>query len=177
MVASESPQIAHHHIKTDMHSPSKSHDADVAIIGMSCRFPGDATSPEAFLDMLKKGGTAWSEVPRERFDIDAYYHPSHDHRGTSVAKGGYFLKENPAQWDAPFCRLSNLWPLVDTNIIQSLQPPPRQAPWILNNGYSSKSRLKASRVLGCQYPKFPDPKWHATWVRSARSTNTSLREI
>lgn len=82
------------------------YDGDVAIIGMSCRFPGDATSPEAFLEVLKNGESAWSEVPKDRFDIDAYYHPSHDRRGTTVARGGYFLKEDPGNWDAPFCTYS-----------------------------------------------------------------------
>jgi acyl transferase domain-containing protein len=88
-------------------TPQSSSD-DVAVIGMSCRFPGDATSPESFFEMLKKGDSAWSEVPKERFDIDTYYHPSHGHKGTIVARGGYFLKEDPANWDAPFCRCFHL---------------------------------------------------------------------
>lgn len=50
----------------------------VAIIGMSIRFPGDATSPEAFWDMLVAGRSAWSEIPASRFNIDAWYHANPD---------------------------------------------------------------------------------------------------
>ena len=78
---------------------------DIAIVGLSCRFPGDATCPDAFLGMLRKGDSAWSTVPKNRFNIDAYYHPSYDRRGTSVTKGGHFLKQDPAHFDASFCEL------------------------------------------------------------------------
>ena len=61
----------------------------VAVIGMACRYPGDVTSPTAFYDMLQNGRSAWSEVPKERYDIDAFYHPSSDRIGTTTAKGAH----------------------------------------------------------------------------------------
>ncbi len=45
---------------------------------MSIRFPGDATSPDAFWDMLMAGRSAWSEIPANRFNIDAWYHEDPD---------------------------------------------------------------------------------------------------
>jgi acyl transferase domain-containing protein len=56
----------------------------IAIIGMGCRFPGDASNPEKFWEMLTNGRAAWSEIPPERFNIDAYYHPSAE-RGGAVS--------------------------------------------------------------------------------------------
>jgi acyl transferase domain-containing protein len=53
----------------------------IAIVGMSCRFPGDADTPQGFWDLLSQGKDAWSEVPKDRFNIDAYYHPSSDREG------------------------------------------------------------------------------------------------
>ncbi len=50
----------------------------IAIIGMSLQFPQEATSPEAFWEMLMAGRSAWSEVPASRFNIDAFYHPNPD---------------------------------------------------------------------------------------------------
>lgn len=50
----------------------------IAVIGMSIRFPGDATSPDAFWDMLMAGRSAWSEIPANRFNIDAWYHEDPD---------------------------------------------------------------------------------------------------
>lgn len=46
----------------------------IAVIGLALRFPQDATSPEAFWQMLMEGRSAMTEVPKERFNIDAFYH-------------------------------------------------------------------------------------------------------
>lgn len=54
----------------------------VAIIGMACRFPGDATSPNSFWDMLATKRDVWREVPKDRFNIDAFYHPDPDRNGS-----------------------------------------------------------------------------------------------
>lgn len=54
----------------------------IAIVGMSCRFPGDATDPNKLWDLCESGRDAWSEIPTSRFDGDAWYHPDKDHIGT-----------------------------------------------------------------------------------------------
>ena len=59
----------------------------IAVVGYGCRFPGDATSPAAFYEMLAEGRDAWSEVPKDRYNIDAYWHPNPDRNGTTVARG------------------------------------------------------------------------------------------
>lgn len=74
---------------------------DIAIIGAGCRFPGDATSPGAFFDMLIKGRSAWSEIPKDRFNVDAFYHPSYERQGSICTRSGYFLKDDVALFDAP----------------------------------------------------------------------------
>ena len=45
----------------------------IAIIGMGCRFPGGADTPEAFWHLLHQGKDAITEVPTDRWDMDAYY--------------------------------------------------------------------------------------------------------
>ena len=47
----------------------------IAIIGMGCRYPGGANSPEEFWNILISGVDGIREVPKERFDVDAYYCP------------------------------------------------------------------------------------------------------
>lgn len=74
---------------------------DIAIIGLGCRFPGDAVSPSTFFDMILKGRDAWSVIPSERFNVDAFYHPSPGRHGSTVAIGGYYLKEDVGLFDAP----------------------------------------------------------------------------
>ena len=70
---------------------SKDHTPfDIAIIGLSCRFPG-AENPEAFWDLLEKGGDAITEIPPDRFDVDAFYDPDPDKPGTITTRYGGFL--------------------------------------------------------------------------------------
>lgn len=76
---------------------------DIAIIGLGCRFPGDAKSPKAFYDMLLQGRTGWSEVPEDRFNIDSYWHPSYERHGTMVSRGGHFLKDDVGLFDSSVC--------------------------------------------------------------------------
>ena len=57
-------------------------DTGIAIIGMGCRLPGDVNSPESFWELLIRGRSSWSEVPPERWNAKAYYHPSSERKGT-----------------------------------------------------------------------------------------------
>lgn len=45
----------------------------IAIIGMSCRFPGDATSLEKLWQLCAEGRSAWSQIPQSRFNQEAFY--------------------------------------------------------------------------------------------------------
>jgi hypothetical protein len=55
---------------------------DIAVVGISLRFPGNATSPESLWEVLEKGESQWSEFPKDRLNIDGYYHPSGDRQGS-----------------------------------------------------------------------------------------------
>lgn len=65
----------------------------IAVIGMSCRFPGDANTPEAFWELLKNGGDGITEVPPDRWDIDRYYDPDPDAIGKMSTRMGGFIKD------------------------------------------------------------------------------------
>ena len=43
----------------------------IAVTGIGCRFPGGANDPDSFWRLLIEGRDAISEVPPERWDIDA----------------------------------------------------------------------------------------------------------
>ncbi|MBN1854430.1 MAG: SDR family NAD(P)-dependent oxidoreductase, partial [Pirellulales bacterium] len=62
----------------------------IAIIGIGCRLPG-AAGPEAFWHLLDSGGDAITEVPAQRWNKAAYYHPDPDHPGTTYCWHGGFL--------------------------------------------------------------------------------------
>jgi len=76
----------------------------IAVIGMSCRFPG-ADSPEAYWRMLRNGVDAISETPAARWDIDEYYDPDPETPGKMYVRDGGFL-DNVDRFDAAFFGIS-----------------------------------------------------------------------
>ena len=77
----------------------------IAIIGMGCRFPGEANDPEGFWNLLHQGFDAVTEVPAERWDVAAFYDPDPDAPGKYYTRRGAFLT-NIDLFDAPFFRIS-----------------------------------------------------------------------
>ncbi|RPJ17495.1 MAG: polyketide synthase, partial [Chloroflexi bacterium] len=65
----------------------------IAIIGMGCRFPGSANSPEAFWQLLHEGKDAIREVPPERWDIDAFYDPNPNTPGKMYVRKSGFIDQ------------------------------------------------------------------------------------
>lgn len=53
----------------------------IAVIGLDCRFPGRAATPQGFWDLLMAGENASTKVPSSRFNVDAFYHPDHERFG------------------------------------------------------------------------------------------------
>ena len=50
----------------------------IAVTGFSLKFPQDATSPEKFWQMMLHGRSAMTDVPKDRWNVDAFYHPNPD---------------------------------------------------------------------------------------------------
>ena len=79
----------------------------IAIVGMGCRYPGQATNAESFWELLKSGTDAITEVPRSRWDIDALYDADPDAQGKMYTRFGGFL-DGIDQFDAQFFGISPL---------------------------------------------------------------------
>ena len=54
----------------------------IAVIGLDLKFPGEASSPESFYEMLQSGRSALCDVPSDRYNLDAFYHPDQERAGT-----------------------------------------------------------------------------------------------
>uniref|UniRef100_UPI00066B5DC1 type I polyketide synthase n=1 Tax=Streptomyces sp. SBT349 TaxID=1580539 RepID=UPI00066B5DC1 len=78
----------------------------IAIVGMACRYPGGATSPEAFWQLISSGQDAITGLPEDRgWDTERLYAPDSNGEGTSYVREGGFL-ENVADFDADFFGIS-----------------------------------------------------------------------
>ena len=75
----------------------------IALLGMSCRFPGGANDPQAFWRLVRDGVDAVIEVPRERWEPDAWYDPDPEAPGKMYSKwGGYLQGVDLRGFDAQF---------------------------------------------------------------------------
>lgn len=94
----------------------------IAVIGLSGRFPGAARSPEKLWEMCAAGENAWTPFPSHRLSSEAFYHPDSGRNGSVSqfgprntqhhsqaevhARGGFFLEQDLAHFDAPFFGLN-----------------------------------------------------------------------
>lgn len=78
----------------------------VAIVGYSCRLSGHVTSPEDLWELCSRARSGWCEIPANRFSKDAFHHPNPSKKGCFNPKGGYFLQQDIAAFDAPFFNMT-----------------------------------------------------------------------
>jgi hypothetical protein len=78
----------------------------IAIVGMSCRLPGNVSTPDEFWELCSRARSGWSEIPKERFENASFHHPNPGKGGCFNAVGGNFLKEDLGLFDAPFFSLT-----------------------------------------------------------------------
>lgn len=77
--------------KTNLNRSDK--PVDVAIIGMSCRFP-KSDNVDAFWENLKNGADCITEIPENRWkEFSNWYHPDPYHQGTAHNKWGGFIHD------------------------------------------------------------------------------------
>ncbi len=75
-------------------APTRMLDEPIAIIGMSCHYPGGVHSPEQLWRLVSSGADGISTFPSDRgWDLERLYDPDPDRPGTSYTREGGFLHD------------------------------------------------------------------------------------
>ncbi|WP_308129987.1 type I polyketide synthase [Kitasatospora aureofaciens] len=81
-------------------------DEPIAIVGMACRFPGGAASPEELWHLLATGADAIGPFPRDRgWDLESLNYTDTEGAGASYEQAGGFVQDASA-FDAGFFGIS-----------------------------------------------------------------------
>ncbi|WP_371591620.1 type I polyketide synthase [Streptomyces sp. NBC_00513] len=105
-VAGEAPATENASAAMPAARPATAPDEPIAIVAMSCRFPGGANSPEELWQLLVDGVDAMSTFPADRgWNLDALYHPDPEHPGTTYVDEGAFLYD-AGRFDSTFFGIS-----------------------------------------------------------------------
>ena len=109
LVASDDsePAKADHKLTSDETQPGEAKNVtreDIAIVGMSCRFPG-AQNVNQFWQNLLNGVDSVCDIPNDRWDIDRFYSAEREPGKMYTRRGGFL--NDIADFDADFFNISD----------------------------------------------------------------------
>jgi acyl transferase domain-containing protein len=92
-------------MQSKLEALEKANNEPIAIVGIGCRFPSQCDRPEDFWQLLIEGKSGITEVPSDRWDIEAYYNPDATTPGKMYSRYGGFVP-HLQDFDAQFFRIS-----------------------------------------------------------------------
>ncbi|MCW8928796.1 MAG: beta-ketoacyl synthase N-terminal-like domain-containing protein [Gammaproteobacteria bacterium] len=148
-IVNPSDEVVHDKQKpnVDDSESNDQHDNDIAIIGMSCRFPG-SYNLRRFWETLTEGKNCISEIPEDRWNVEAFFDPTGKEQNKSYSKWGGFL-EDIRDFDADFFNISE-------EEAQQMDPQQRlflEIAWLAleNSGYIEPKDKKVGVYVGAGF--------------------------
>jgi thioester reductase-like protein len=92
-------------LQSQLDPSTESRHEPIAIIGLGLRFPGGASDPGSFWQLLREGRDAISEIPLDRWSPRAFYDPEAGKPGKTNSRWGGFLT-GIDQFDPQFFSMS-----------------------------------------------------------------------
>jgi acyl transferase domain-containing protein/acyl carrier protein len=93
-------------LRARLDAANRMHAEPVAIVGMGCRFPGGADTPERFWELLVSERDVITEVPPSRWDAEAWFDPDPEAGTKMYTRLGGFLSEPVDTFAASFFGIS-----------------------------------------------------------------------
>jgi hypothetical protein len=117
-----------------------------AIVGMACRVAG-ANSPSKLWDNIINKVDLQQTIPKERFNIDGFYHPNGPNKGTVS-----YIPTTKLSINELYRQVQNMVTLLINLLIPSTRPfsgfqEKKPKRWTLNSVSSSKSSMKLLKML------------------------------
>ncbi|KXX76983.1 Nonribosomal peptide synthetase 14 [Madurella mycetomatis] len=81
-------------------------DEPIAVVGSGCRFAGDVNNASGLWRLLAHPTDLSREIPKSRFNIDAFFHPDGEYHGTTNSPKAYFLDQDHRVFDAGFFNIT-----------------------------------------------------------------------
>ncbi|PFH58775.1 hypothetical protein XA68_13217 [Ophiocordyceps unilateralis] len=91
---------------TDSPPSGAAESEPIAIVGFALNFPQGVRSSDSLWQLMVEKRSTVTDVPKNRMNVDAMYHPDVHRRGQFPVRRGHFLDDDLAGFDAPFFEIS-----------------------------------------------------------------------